>query len=245
VQRSLRTDVTGSNAVGIDAAKLRDQDRGDREAGPATVVGVREVPAALAAKLRAVADSFVESFDGVRMEDIAAASGVARATLYYYFSGKDDVLTFLLRSMLDELASTAAAAADGPGDAPTRLRAVIRNQLDHLDAHPTTSQMLIANLGRAGKLPDIAARVNEGFRAPVRRLLAEGAAEGTLRQLADPDLGATALFGAVLVVGLQSLVISGRIDVDAVIDSIGPMFWLGIGPETRLKSRSSRKPKPR
>jgi AcrR family transcriptional regulator len=194
----------------------------------------------LAAKLTAIDDSFVASFDEVRMEDIAAASGVARATLYYYFAGKDDVLTFLLRTMLDELASTASAAADGPGDVPMRLSAVIRNQLEHLNAHPSTSQLLIANLGRAGRLPDIAARVNEGFRAPVRRLIAEGAAEGTLRDVADPDLAATALFGAILVIGLQSLVINGSIDVDAVIDGIGPMLWQGIGPQdpSKLRRRS-------
>lgn len=53
------------------------------------------------------------------------AAGLSRSSLYYYFAGKDDVLAFLLRSMLDDLADSSLAAAAVDGDAPTKLRAVI------------------------------------------------------------------------------------------------------------------------
>jgi AcrR family transcriptional regulator len=195
-----------------------------------TLVAMREVPAEMAAKLKAAAGDLLASFDDVQMHDIAVAAGVARSSLYYYFANKDDVLAYFMRSMLEELTQSTAAAANGPGDAPTRLGAVIRAQLEHLNNHPSASQLLIANLGRAGKLPDIAARVNEGFDEPVRRLLVEGAADGTLRTLANAELGATALFGAVLVIGLRCLVVEGHIDVDRVTEQIGPMFWHGIAP---------------
>ena len=197
---------------------------------PATLGGMREVPAEMAVKLRGAAASIISSFDEVQMNDIAAAAGVSRTSLYYYFTNKDDVLAFFLRNMLDELAAGVAAAASAPGDAPSRLGAVIRAQLTHLDAHPATSQLLIANLGRAAKLPDLAARIAEGFEAPVKRLLVEGAVEGTLAALPDADLAAAALFGAVLVIGLRSLVLDGRIDVERVTERIGPMFWHGIAP---------------
>jgi AcrR family transcriptional regulator len=192
---------------------------------------MREVPADMAAKLQRAADALMTCFEDVQMNDIAAAAGVARTSLYYYFTGKDDVLAFLLRSMIEELTESAAAAAAGSGDVPTRLGAVIRAHLETLNAHPAASPLLIANLGRAGKLPDIAAAVNHGFEEPVRRLLEQGAADGTLRRLPDDDLGATALFGAVLVIGLRSLVIDGQIDVERVMARIGPMFWHGIAAD--------------
>lgn len=203
---------------------------------------MREVPAELAAKLEAASNSFIASFDDLNMNDIAVAAGVSRSSLYYYFAGKDDVLGFLLRAMVDELADSSLAASTGEGDAATRLRAVIRAQWETLNAHPTTSQLLIANLGRAGKLPDIAARVREGFHDPVRRLLTEGASEGTFRTLADTELAATALFGAVLVIGLEALVLHGGIDVDAVTETIGPMFWFGIAPDGEAPPPARKKP---
>lgn len=195
-----------------------------------TLGAMREVPTEMAANLDAAADALLADFDDIQMHDIAVAAGVARSSLYYYFTNKDDVLEYLLRSMLDELAEATAAAVAGPGDPSIRLAEVIRAQLGHLNAHPAASQLLIANLGRAGKLPDIAARINAGFQEPVRRLLAEGAADGTLRPLADDHLGATALFGAVLVIGLRAIVVDGYIDVDDTMKMIGPMFWHGIAP---------------
>jgi TetR/AcrR family transcriptional regulator len=195
-----------------------------------TLVAMREPPAEMATKLRAAAETLLSSFDDIQMAEIAAAAGVARSSLYYYFTNKDDILAFFLRAMLDELAEATTAAANSPGDPPTRLAAVVRAQLEHLDRHPAASQQLIAHLGRAGHLTDIAARINNGFEEPVRRLLVEGAQDGTLRPLPDAELGATALFGAVLVIGLRSLIVNGHIAVDEVMDLIGPMFWQGIAP---------------
>ena len=194
----------------------------------ATVIGMREIPEEMAANLRTAADRLLDSFNDVQMHDIAEAAGVARSSLYYYFANKDHILAFLLRSILEELTTATVEAASGPGTPSDRLSAVIRAQLEHLNEHPAASQQLIANLGRAGKLPDIAAQVHQGFEVPVRQLLVEGAADGTLRPLTDEDLGATALFGAVLVMGLRALVVDGHIDVDRVMAMLGPMLWHGI-----------------
>jgi AcrR family transcriptional regulator len=183
----------------------------------------------MADKLMATAAQFAASWDDVRIDDIAAASGVPRATLYYYFSSKEDVLAFLLRRMLDRLAEAVSAADDPEAQLPARLAAVVRAQLAHLDEFPATAQLLTSNLGKAGKLPDIAAGINAAFHEPVRRLLALGAEAGTFRAI-DPELAATALYGAVTVVGLRCLLIDGGIDVDAVSSELIPMFWSGLRP---------------
>ncbi len=199
-----------------------------------TVAGVREVPETLADKLRAAAAEIGSSFDDIRMDDIAAASGIPRATLYYYFAGKDDVLAFLLQTALVDLAESASKAVDGPGDAAARLLAVIEAQLQHLADNPATSQLLIANLGKAGQLPDITARIAAGFHTPVRKLLEEGITDGTLRATEDPEVAASAFFGAVIVVGLRSLVVDGTVDVSRVTASLAPLFWHGIAPDSSI-----------
>lgn len=195
---------------------------------------MREVPIALADKLAAAADSYASSFDDVRMDDIARASGIPRATLYYYFSGKEDLLAFLLGSMLADLRVSVAGAAQSDGDTRARLDAVVRAQLRHLGANPAIGQLLLANLGKAGKLPDIAAGVNDGFHAPVRAILADGVRDGILIEL-DVDIASTALFGAVTIVGFRSLLTDGRIDVDRVADALFPLFWSGMArpPQAR------------
>jgi TetR/AcrR family transcriptional regulator len=186
-------------------------------------VSPRAVPEALAHKLTAAAaGEFASSFDAVRMEDIAAASGVPRATLYYYFAGKDDVLAFLLRSMLDDLRLSVATALEVGGSARTRLEAVVRAQLAHLAANPATSQLLLMNLGRAGLADQIAGGIDAGFHGPVREILRDGISRGDIVDV-DVELAATAVYAAVTIVGLQSLVVAGAIDVDGIADRLFPL----------------------
>jgi AcrR family transcriptional regulator len=190
------------------------------------LVSTRTVPASLAGKLTAAAAGFDSAAD-VRMDDIAAASGIPRATLYYYFAGKDDVLAFLLRSMLDDLRRSVGTALAVGGDTRARLESVVRALLAQLAASRAASQLLLTNLGRAGRLGDIASGIEAGFHAPVRRVLGEGIATGDVRDI-DVEVAATAIFASVAVVGLQSLFVTGSLDVDATADRLLAVFWSGM-----------------
>src|SRR5688572_6308330 len=61
--------------------------QGERMSIAARSVATREIPKPLAEKLTAAASSFGDAFEEARMHDIAEASGIPRATLYYYFPG--------------------------------------------------------------------------------------------------------------------------------------------------------------
>ena len=190
-------------------------------------MSTRELPLDLAAKLNAAAGGVAMAFDGIRMDDIATASGIPRATLYYYFAGKDDVLAFLLRSMLDDLRVSVATALDIEGSAERRLHAVVRAQLAHLAANPAAAQLLVMNLGRAGRLGDIGSGIEDGFHAPVRRVLADGVEAGELGDV-DVEVTAIAIYGAVTLAGLQSLLTTGAIDVEDMAGRLFPIVWSGV-----------------
>src|SRR5258705_6926918 len=148
---------------------------------------MRTVPDGIAERLEAASVVFADhGFDQTRIEQLAEAPGVPRATLYYYFAGKEDILAWLLRRMLGEMAEAVAAATAGPDTARHRMEAVVRAKIDVMARHPATCRALIADLGRAGRIPQIAAAIQEAFHHPVRRLLAEGAADGTFRPVRDP-----------------------------------------------------------
>jgi AcrR family transcriptional regulator len=213
-----------------DASKHDVELRGGQHVSP------RQVPDGLADKLTSAAAGFAVAFDDLRLEDIATASGIPRATLYYYFAGKDDVLAFLLRSMLDDLRVSVATALEVEGDTHTRLRAVMRAQFGHLAANPAASQLLVMNLGRAGRVGTIASGIDDGFHAPVRQILTDGIAAGHLAAI-DVDVTAAAMFGAVTVVGLRSLVATGDLDVDATTDRLFPVFWSGMAAASTPRAK--------
>ena len=104
---------------------------------------MRRLPPGMREKVLAAAELFAEAgLDGTKMEDVAAATGVPKATLYYYFDGKGDILAFLFVEILDELGRAVAGAVAGDGTAAERLRAVV---LAHLGAVSYTHLTLPTN----------------------------------------------------------------------------------------------------
>src|SRR3546814_17536112 len=105
--------------------------------------------------------------------------------------------------MLDDLQVSVDTALEVRGDTRARLRAVMRAQFGHLAANPAAAQLLIMNLGRAGRVGTIASGIDDGFHAPVRQILAEGAAAAAPVHIAV-HVTAAPLFGRVPVLGPPS-----------------------------------------
>ena len=191
---------------------------------------MRVVPEGIAERLEAAATVFADhGFEQTRMEDLAAATGIPRATLYYYFAGKEDILAWLLRVMLDEMAGAVAAAAATPRTARERMEAVLRAKVVVMARHPAACRALIADLGRAGRIPEIAAAIQAAFHQPVRRLLAEGEADGTLGPVGDPETTASAVYGAVTTAAAHYLVADNRVDTERVAAEVTRFVLGGLG----------------
>ncbi|WP_236735470.1 TetR/AcrR family transcriptional regulator [Mycolicibacterium peregrinum] len=191
----------------------------------------RTVPPAVAEKLYAATDLIAtRGLQKTKIEDIAAASGVPKATLYYYFKGKDDILAFLFRDSLDALARDVAAATDAPGPGRDRLAAVVQVQIAHTMGRPGTSQALVGDLGRAIRLPDLASAVQEAFYEPIARVLKVGAADGSLRSLADPESSAISIFGAIMMTAALHSVINSTKTQHEIADEVMDFILNGLAP---------------
>ena len=151
----------------------------------------------LAGRLLDITEQALRTDPPPRLEDLAQLIGVSRATLYYYFSGRDDLLTFLLTEHAKE-GGRAVAAAMGSEDAPrARLRAMVGAMVEYLGSHPGICAGLLGALGESGRM-DEALQANETWiLQPMRELLAEGRQDGVF---AIDDVGdaANAILGGVL-----------------------------------------------
>jgi AcrR family transcriptional regulator len=160
--------------------------------------------------------------DATRMEDIAAATGIPKATLYYYFKSKEDILAFLFAAILDELTRAVDTALQSGGSAADRLRAAIVANLSVFEAYPAASRALQFDLGRAARLPHIGERADAAFVGPVHDLLREGEKDGSLRATAHPRLVAVAILGAVTTIGINTISLGTVRSVEDIAgDAIG------------------------
>jgi AcrR family transcriptional regulator len=179
------------------------------------------MPAGMREKVLAAAGLIADhGLDATKMEDIAAATGVPKATLYYYFDGKEAILAFLFDEILGEVSRAIDGALLTEGTAADRLRAAVVAHLRVFAAFPAASRALQFDLGRAARIPHIDERIEAAYRAPIRRLLDEGTADGSLRAVAHPGLVAVAILGAVTTVGINALSLGPGRPVEEVADEV-------------------------
>lgn len=197
-------------------------------AGPA--VTVRPLPSDLAEKLAGAAELFAEhGLDATRVDEVARVTGIPRATLYYYFPGKEHILAHLLVSTLSEMATRLEAAASTDGTGRERLERVIRGHLSFIAERGATYRLLVAELGRAASLVDIAHAVDRAIKAPLRTVLRAGADDGSLH-VADVRAAASVIHGAVLITGLEQLLVPGD-RADDPADAILAVMFEGVGKD--------------
>ncbi|MDG4664677.1 TetR/AcrR family transcriptional regulator [Mycobacterium sp. 236(2023)] len=191
----------------------------------------RQVPASVATKLYAASDVIAaKGLENTKIEDIAKASGVPKATLYYHFAGKDEILAFLLKDSLAVMAAEVADAADSAGSGRDRLAAVIRVHVQHTMRRPGSSRALVGDLGRAIRLPELATAVQEVFYDPITRVLRAGAEDGSLRAVRDPGSDAVSIFGAVILTAMLHNVIDSETSEKTVADGVVELLMNGLAP---------------
>jgi len=130
------------------------------------------------------------------MREIAEEADLSAGNLYYYFSGKDEILLFCQERTLARLLGVVKAARAIPGSWAGRLRSVLSAHvhcvLDELEG--ATAHLEVEALPEDMR-PGIVQK-RDAYERAVRALVAEGVKAGELSP-ADPALVTRAMLGAV------------------------------------------------
>jgi AcrR family transcriptional regulator len=155
---------------------------------------VKTPPPDLAGRLLDVSEEVLGSDPAPRLEDVARMVGASRASLYYYFSGRDDLLSFLLTTHARHGAEAIQAAVN-PDDPPEqRLRSMLGAMIEYLGRHPGTCAGLLGALGASGQMSEVLQTNDVWIAGPLRELLATGPfAVGNVTDAANAILGAVLL----------------------------------------------------
>ncbi len=177
-------------------------------------------------------------FHEVLMDDVAAAAGVGKGTLYRYFQSKDDLFSALVLDGMARLRFELEAAAERGANPIERLEHVVRAFLDHF----WPRRYLLALLHRhEHKRRDAEMREWARRRAAIGQViegvLAEGAAAGLVGEV-PPHAAAE------MMIGLMRGVDRSRQDVDTIdelVSRVLDVFVCGVGTETGRQLRRRRR----
>jgi AcrR family transcriptional regulator len=191
---------------------------------------MKKVPEDLALKLLDASHKIPagSGFD-VSVDEVARLANIPRATLYYYFSGKEDLVDFYLNDLMDRTRIAIQKAAASEGSAPERLRGVMREVIGSFAAYPKMCLELPAAIKGADDHAEVMANMDRSVMAPFREVLIEGKATGELI-LTDVEMAADAIMGALHMVSMKSLLTTGAIDADELSDRVVPLLINGLLP---------------
>ncbi len=188
---------------------------------------MKRLPEDLAAKLLATSDQLTGTGLDVSVDDVAQMAGVPRATLYYYFSGKEDLIGFFLHDKLTRMAEAIGKASAESGTVRDRLDGVMRAILHALAKHPALCVELPVAMKESGNYEQVVASAERIVMAPLRELLLEGKAGGEF-VVPDVDTATIAIMGALNMVGMINIVRTGSLDADPIADVLVPQLLDGI-----------------
>lgn len=172
------------------------------------------------AALRVLADS-----PGASMKEIAAASGLGRATLYRHFSSRDELVR-ALQSQAAEAGARALAAADLDEGNPTRaLARAIRALIGVGDRYRI--------LAREAALDPSVLQRQQQVALPLLELVRRGQAEGAFRDDLPPEWILPAL-ASLLVLALRQLGTGGGPEPDEVARWVSVTLLAGLAVEADL-----------
>lgn len=90
------------------------------------------------------------------MDEIAAQAGVARSTVYVYFSSRDDLLAACVASMYDRMKETIDTIVAVDASPSERLRALVLGVLERIDESPEFFRLAMATQATSGATGSVA-----------------------------------------------------------------------------------------
>jgi len=149
--------------------------------------------------------------EATSVDDIVGAAGVAKGTFYLYFKSKAELVTQVVSALLDDLESRISRALSGaPQDAPTKLRLVIKTQVEFVLENRKLAALLWSDRPAdvTDDMRDKAAGVTSAL---YERIIRTGMLQANYREV-DARLAAAVLSGILAVLVREVLDADGSAD---------------------------------
>ncbi|MBC7767737.1 MAG: TetR/AcrR family transcriptional regulator [Phycisphaerales bacterium] len=161
----------------------------------------------------ALAEFTAKGFEAARMEDIAAAAGISKASIYLYFPSKLALLEALIEAKVAPLAQQAQTlAAAGAADPLTALRMLATLATARM-ADPKVIAVPRLVIGISGRFPEIAdyyrTNVVAKARGALEQLIEAGIANGKIRRV-DTSAVVRAFIGPLFFEAMWTHVLGGE-----------------------------------
>lgn len=185
----------------------------------------------------AAAAVFLEKgYDRTSTEDISAAVGILKGSLYHYVQSKEDLLFRIIKQSYDDALVTIQSAVELEGDGLARLNAFVHGHVKFAVQNLTAFTIQLREFTRLS--PERRREITAGGDAylnGLRRILRDGQREGVIDEQLDVPLTSLAILGQ-----LNSLTQwyrpNGRLSTKRLADSFAGLVITSVASDSTVRS---------
>ncbi len=179
------------------------------------------------------------------LDDVAAAAGITKGTIYLYFPSKADLFTAMLKSRVNDIMPAVESPKDGRSGPTTQRRlSTLGRHLYRFFRSRAWLAMYRSVVSEAGQFPEAAALLYREGILPANRRLAEviqrGIARGEFRGV-DPLVAARAFAGMFQIFAVSQGLLGGHhihpLSEDKIVQTVTEIFFNGLLASGRRAAR--------
>lgn len=184
----------------------------------------------LSAVVTGAIEVFTErGFDAATMDDVAAALGIAKSSLYHHVSSKEELLGHAVERGLGALERALDEVDAGPGSALEQLRAAVRSAVITLIDQLDSVTLLLQVRGNSG-VERAALNRRRALDMRFAALVSTAQAEQGIAVDLDAHIVARLVFGTINSISTWYRPDTGR-NPEAIVDAVVRLLFRGLRPQ--------------
>jgi len=183
--------------------------------------------------LRAAAKVFARSgYFNAKVSDVAREAGVADGTVYLYFKNKDDLLTSIFSTAMDEFIRRARSELARFSDPRDQLRQLARLHFECLEHDRDMAIVFQVELRQSTKFMEefSTTKLAEYFQI-IRQIIEAGQLTGLFRPQLNSRVVAKILFGALDEMATNWVVSRNNYSLTGMVDPVLDIFLNGVSSQ--------------
>ena len=170
-----------------------------------------------------------QGYHGTTVDDIVERAGVAKGTVYYHFSGKEDLFQAMLTDGLERLSSAFREQVEISADPVDALDGLVRAELTFIIENQAFSKLLMSELWRGDRVwREAVVMLREDYVSCVVSVLRRGIDSGAFRPDLDPHWAGPVVFGSVITAALDWLMFQPERPLEEVVVETSALVKHGV-----------------
>ena len=168
-----------------------------------------------------------KGYDATSIEEITSVVGVAKGTLYYHFSSKEEIFNFLVEEGMKLLKNSIEIKTSKLENTLDKIKAIILIQIKVIVKYENLITIVLSQIWGKEQRNNTCKKYVFEYIQTIERILKEGIEKGDIKKL-DPEVTASGIFGLTCSSLIYKLKIEKEVDIHRLYTEFNNVILDGL-----------------